>query len=234
MFLMDGSQPEDFNDRKAKQNEPDACRKLLEAEEGERKRLAGELREEVIEPLILCGVELAQIEGLLPNSPVEASKRTHELHEKAVELAGALQSVTHQLYPRLDYLSLAAAMRRVCKEFGEWHKLPVDFADADLPRTIQPEVSICLFRVLQEALDNVAKHSHAWAVEVRLEGKPDGLHLLIRDTGVGFDPEAAKGGGIGLVAMRERVPLVGGSISIASKPYFGTEISVRVPLQTHE
>ena len=94
-----------------------------------------------------------------------------------------------------------------------------------------PNISLCLFRVLQEALHNSVKHSGARRVEVELWGTPDEIHLLVSDAGVGFDSVAAKGGrGLGLVSMEERLKLLKGTIAIESEPHHGTTIHARVPL----
>jgi signal transduction histidine kinase len=122
-------------------------------------------------------------------------------------------------------------MRGFCQEFGEKQKLEIDFKSHDLPSPVPSDVSLCLFRVLQEALHNAAKHSRSPRFAVQVRGIPGEIHLTVSDTGVGFDLAAAiKGRGLGLISMQERVRLVNGTISIASKLMHGTEISVRVPL----
>jgi signal transduction histidine kinase len=123
-------------------------------------------------------------------------------------------------------------MKGFCREFGEKQKMEVDFRSHDLPSPVPSDVSLCLFRVLQEALHNAKKHSRASRLAVHFWGIPGEIHLRVSDTGVGFDPEAAiKGQGLGLVSMRERVRLVNGTISISSRLMHGAEISVRVPMR---
>lgn len=212
----------------------DISRRLLEAQEQESGRIARGLHEDVGQELVLCAAKVEKIDKLLPDSAIEAQRRTQELRENASKVLSAVQSLRDQLHPpKLEYLGLAAAMRSLCREFTKQHNLPVDFIEAGLPRTTPHEISICLFRVLQEALSNIANHSGAPFAEVKLQGSPSEIRLLIRDSGVGFDPEAAGNGEcLGLIGMRERVHVVKGTISIRSKPQFGTEISVRVRLQT--
>jgi signal transduction histidine kinase len=139
--------------------------------------------------------------------------------------------LSHQLHsPRLEYLGIVAAMRGFCLELGEQQKVKIDFRSHDLSSPVPPDVSLCLFRVLQEALHNAAKHSRAPRFGVQLWGTTGEIHLMVSDTGIGFDLEAAmKGRGLGLISMQERVRLVKGTISIASKPG-GTTIVARVPL----
>ncbi len=122
-------------------------------------------------------------------------------------------------------------MRGFCKEFGKQHKAEIDFKSHDLPSPLSPDISLCLFRVLQEALHNSAKHSGARHIEVRLWGTSDEIHLMVEDSGIGFDNEAAKRrGGLGLISMEERLKLLKGTFSVESEPEGGTTIRARVPL----
>ena len=117
--------------------------------------------------------------------------------------------MSHELHSsKLEYLGLAAAMRNFCGEFGQQQKLEIDFKGRDLP-PLPPNISLSLFRVLQQALHNAAMHSGARKSEVELFGVADVVHLTVRDSGLGFDPVAAmKGTGLGLISMRERMKLV--------------------------
>jgi signal transduction histidine kinase len=122
-------------------------------------------------------------------------------------------------------------MKGFCKEFGDKHKVEIDFDSEGIPSGVPPEVSLCLFRVMQEGLQNALKHSGVKVFAVKLHGSPTEIQLTVRDSGMGFDPELAKDTqGLGLVSMQERVRLVKGRISITSRPQAGTEINVRVPL----
>ena len=108
-------------------------------------------------------------------------------------------------------------------EFGEQQKVEIDFKTHDLPTPLARDISLCLFRVLQEALHNSAKHSGVRHFEVRLWGTSDEIHLTVRDSGAGFDREAAKKSrGLGLISMEERLRLVNGPLSIESQPKHGT------------
>jgi len=134
--------------------------------------------------------------------------------------------------PKLEYLGLAAAMRSLCREVAERRHVPVDFAEANLPSNIPPEISICLFRVLQEALHNITKHRGVRFAEVKLQGLPNQIDLAIRDSGLGFDSAVMNGDSLGLSTRREQIHLAKGTISVRSKSQFGAEISVSVPLKT--
>jgi signal transduction histidine kinase len=110
--------------------------------------------------------------------------------------------------------------------------LKIDFKSTDLPSPVSPDVALCLYRVLQEALHNAAKHSRASKFNVQFLGMPGEIRLTVSDDGVGFDVEAVnKGRGLGLISMRERVKLVKGTFSIVSKLNDGTEIDVRIPVR---
>jgi signal transduction histidine kinase len=122
-------------------------------------------------------------------------------------------------------------MKGFCREFGDKHKVEVAFDSEGMPATVPQEISLCLFRVMQEGLQNAVKHSGARFFEVKMHGSTTEIHLTVRDSGVGFDPELTKDTqGLGLISMQERLRLVQGTISITSRPHSGTEINVRVPL----
>ena len=207
--------------------------RLIEAQEQERTRIARDLHDDINQRLALLAIELERLKMDVPDLSVELFSRVDELRKYTADIASDIQALSHQLHsPRLEYLGVVAAMRGFCQEFGEKQKLEIDFKSHDLPTPVPSDISLCLFRVLQEALHNAAKHSGAKRFVVQFWGTPGEIHLTISDTGVGFDLEAAmKGRGLGLVSMQERVRLVNGTISIASKLTRGTEITVRVPVK---
>jgi signal transduction histidine kinase len=130
----------------------------------------------------------------------------------------------------LEYLGVVAGMKSWCKEFAERQRIEIDFK-SEASVTIPLEIGHTLFRVLQEALHNMIKHSGVKRVEVQLRGSSAEIHLLVTDLGRGFDVEQAfQGRGLGLWSMRERVRLVNGTIGIESKPMSGVKIHVCVPL----
>jgi PAS domain S-box-containing protein len=209
-------------------------RKLIESQEQERVRIGRELHDDIGQRLALLAVELEHLQRTSPELPVEVRTRLSELQKQTTEIATDIQSLSHELHSsKLEYLGLAVAMRGFCREFGEQQKVEIDFQSHDLPSPVPPDISLCLYRVLQEALHNSAKHSGVRHLEVRLWGTSDQIHLTVRDSGVGFDSEAAKASrGLGLISMQERVKLVNGTLSIESQPKRGTTICARVPLST--
>jgi signal transduction histidine kinase len=150
------------------------------------------------------------------------------------EISSDVQAMSHRLHSsKLKLLGIVAAAKGFCDEFSEQQKVEIDFTHADIPPAVPEEISLCLFRILQEALQNAVKHSGARHIDVDLRGALDGIHLIVRDAGLGFDPEAmANNRGLGLVSMEERVNLVKGTFSIDSQPGRGAEINVRLPLRT--
>jgi len=138
--------------------------------------------------------------------------------------------MSHDLHSsKLEYLGVAAGIKSWCKEFGERHGMQIDFK-SNVSSVLPLEVGVPLFRVLQEALHNVTKHSGVRQAEVQLRVDSGEIHLLVSDLGKGYDVEAALAGkGLGLTSMRERVRLVNGTIVIESKPMGGTTIHARVP-----
>jgi signal transduction histidine kinase len=208
-------------------------RRLIEAQEQERTRIARELHDDFSQRLALLAVEL---EELYQNPPIssEIQRRMGVLQRQVSEIATDIQTLSHELHSsKLEYLGIAVAMRGFCREFSERQDVEIDMRSHDLPSSLSPDISLCLFRVLQEALHNSAKYSGVRRVEARLWGEPDEIHLTVSDSGAGFDSEAAKEGrGLGLISMKERLNLVNGSLSIDSQPKSGTTIHARVPLSS--
>jgi PAS domain S-box-containing protein len=200
-------------------------RKLIEAQEQERARIARELHDDINQRLAMLAIELQQLQ----DNPSEVGSRVQELRKQTTELSNDLQALAHDLHSsQLEYLGVVAGMKSWCKEFGERQKMEIDYRH-DVRSTLPTEIGLCLFRVLQEGLHNAAKHSGAKQIEAQLYEESGEIHLIVSDSGRGFDVEAVKQGkGLGLTSMRERVRLVNGKITIESKPTGGTTIHVRV------
>jgi PAS domain S-box-containing protein len=208
-------------------------RRLIGAQEEERTRIARELHDDMGQRLALLAVELEQIRQDTPGLP-EIRSRLGELHKQTSEIAADIQNLSHKLHSaKLEYLGIAAAMRGFCLEFGGQQRVKIEFTNRDLPSPLSSEISLCLFRVLQEALHNSVKHSGVQRVDVQLWGTMEEIHLTISDTGAGFDSETVKESrGLGLISMEERLKLLKGTLSIESQPKRGTTIHARVPLSS--
>ena len=222
---------EDITERKQAEHAlSEMSRKLIEAQDQERARIARELHDDIGQRLALIAAELEQLQEEQTDS-AHPSPRTRELRKKLVEVSTDIQVMSHELHSaKLEYLGISAAMRSWCAEFGERQQVKIAFRSHDVPGALPREVSLCLFRVLQEALHNAAKHSGTNKIEVQLWNESGQIHLTVSDSGRGFDVEAAMHGrGIGLASMQERVRLVNGTITIQSTPMRGNSIHVRVP-----
>jgi PAS domain S-box-containing protein len=222
----------DVTDRKqAEEALASVSYKLIEAQERERTRIARELHDDIGQRLAFLAIELEQLQHS-PSNLSEVRRRVGELQKQTSQIATDVQLVSHELHSsRLDYLGIAPAIRGFCQEFGEQQKVEIDFKTHDLPNPMPPDISLCLFRVLQEALHNSAKHSGARRFKVRLWGASDEIHLTVSDSGAGFVLEAARESqGLGLISMEERVKCVKGTFSIHSQPKRGTRIHACVPL----
>jgi PAS domain S-box-containing protein len=209
-------------------------RRVIEAEERERNRIAKDLHEDIGQRLALLAIAVEQLKNDLPHQTVELLDRVDAVWKQTLEILTDVKASAHELYsPRLEYLGIPAVMRSFCEEFGERKRVEIDFRSHGFPSLVPPDVSICLFRVLQEALHNGVKHSGVKKFAVQLWGASDAIHLTVRDSGAGFDTDAArKGRGLGLTRIEQRVKLVEGTFSIDSQPKKGTTVHVSVPLRS--
>ena len=205
---------------------------LINAQEVERARVASELHDDFSQRLAILSLGLETAAEMVPESPAEANRQMHELVNSASELGADLHTLSHRLHSAtLEKLGLTAGVGALCEEFTAQRGIQVVFSHKDVPRSVLPEVSLCLFRIVQEGLRNVQKHSGAAQAKVRIERMGDTLHLSISDEGAGCDVKDGAGRqGLGLWSMRERVRLVGGRFEIHSKTREGTRIDVWAPL----
>jgi PAS domain S-box-containing protein len=207
--------------------------KLIEAQEEERSRIARELHDDICQRLALLSMELEQANRGSNGS--SSSPKLEEIRRHCAQIAGDVQALSHKLHSsKLEYLGLAAAIRSFCREFSQQHDVIVQFSDETVPSFLPRDISLSLFRVTQEALQNALKHSGAKQFSVRLQGSTNEIQLEVNDRGVGFDVERTKlDSGLGLVSMEERVHLVHGIFTIESTAVNGTRILARVPLGAH-
>jgi signal transduction histidine kinase len=204
-------------------------RKLIEAQEKERARIGRELHDDINQQLAMLVLGLEQ----LRDNPVEVGSRLQDLRRQTIEISNDVQALSHELHSsKLEYLGAVAGIKSWCREFGERQRMEIELK-SDAASVLPLDVGVCLFRVLQEALHNAVKHSGATRVEVRLAEHSNEVHLIVRDSGKGFDIQLARQGrGLGLTSMQERVRLLNGSVEIQSKLSAGTTIHVRVPFRS--
>lgn len=206
--------------------------RLISAQEEERTRIARELHDDFSQRLALQGIGLAQLWKKMPESEVEDRAKVHELLRRTQEICSDMHTLSHQLHSsKLEHVGLVPALMGLCVELSSKSDIRVEFTDRGVPSEIPKDVALCLFRVTQEALGNLVKHSRAKQAQVELCSASNGIRLRIVDSGVGFDPDLRSAGvGLGLVSMRERLRLVGGTLVVQSAPMHGTEILAEVPL----
>lgn len=206
--------------------------RLISAQEQERTRIARELHDDVSQQLAVLAIELQQLERFFPQASSEGREEVRSIWKMTHELSMEVQQLSHQLHSaKLEHLGIVASLRGLSREFGAQHNIASDFQCQQAPPTIDAEMALALFRVAQEALHNVAKHSHATKVRIELVEENGKVALRVSDDGVGFDPEGASSrSGLGMISMRERVRFVGGTLSIWSKPSMGTQVEAIIPV----
>ena len=205
--------------------------RLITAQEEERSRVARELHDDLNQRMALLSVELEQLSQKLPASQSNLRLSINNVWQRAQEISSEIHRVAYQLHPsKLDHLGLGAAVKSHCLELAAHHEIEIAFKERGCSGPIAKDVTLCLFRIVQEAFRNVIKHSGAREASVVLVGTPDAIHLSISDNGRGFDVDCLESkNGLGLISMRERLRLVGGVISIHSTS-LGTKIEVSVPV----
>jgi PAS domain S-box-containing protein len=206
--------------------------RLIEAQEEERTRIARELHDDIHQQLTLSAIDLDRLQQNVPESKDEIRQRISEVREQIINAGRDIHDLSHRLHSaRLEYLGLAPAANSLCRELANRHKLKTDFQSEGVPDELPKEISLTVYRVLQEALQNALKHSGSQSLYVSLSGTKSEIRLTVRDWGVGFDLAVAmKGSGLGLTTMQERLKRVNGELLIESRLQNGTTIYARVPL----
>jgi len=228
---------EDITERKKAAQELEAAQaelqrlthRLIEVQDNERRLISRELHDDIGQRLALFGVDLDALKRSLAKLGHDREERqVARLLEQTQELTSDVQELSHQLHSsKLQHLGLRATLVELCNSVSKVHRVTKSIADERFPA----EVELCFYRVAQEALNNVMKHSRADRVSVSLSSERGIARLEIKDTGVGFDP-ARFSKGIGLASMRERLLMIGGNVSVISAPGRGTEIKAEVRLKS--
>jgi signal transduction histidine kinase len=206
---------------------------LITAQEKERSRLASEIHDDFSQRLALLALGLENAEEAIGTSPNEAVKQVHSLLNSASEIGADLHTLSHRLHSStLEALGLVPGVNALCKEFASQQGIEIDFLPENIPRSVHPDVALCLFRIVQEGLRNLKKHSGATKAQVRLRRAGEKLRVSVSDEGVGFDVGDLRGKeGLGIRSMEERAHLLGGRFEIHSERGKGAKIEAWVPLQ---
>jgi len=203
--------------------------KLIDAQEQERRRIARELHDDIGQQLTILELELDQ---LRIRSSEELKPIIDKLYRQAADTSAATRSLSHDLHStHLEFLGLVSALRNLCETVTQETSIEVSFAEENVTANMDPQISLCLYRVAQEALHNVARHSHAHKVQVQLRSGGERIFLHIADDGIGIPAERERSVALGLASMRERVTLVGGTFTLCSEPMRGTRIEAAIPIK---
>jgi signal transduction histidine kinase len=211
--------------------------RLLSAQEAERSRLARELHDDVGQQMALLAMDLQTLSAFDQDPDGEAEKLAREALARTDNIAKTLHDLSHRLHPaKLRLIGLVAALTGLQRELKQAEKsdVAITVSHEDVPATLPHDLTLCVFRVVQEALQNAIKHGHARTIAMHLKGSPSALALTIVDDGVGFDVESVWGKGLGLVSMTERLESIGGTFAIHSSPGAGTCIEVNAPIAPRE
>jgi PAS domain S-box-containing protein len=204
--------------------------RLIQVQEEEKRRIARELHDDIGQRLSLVMTGMDVLRSQVKVDEAMANRFRETLHELS-EVVSDIHNMSHQLHSsKLQYLGLSAAMNDLCRQSSAKHHIAIDLKADQIPRTLPEPVTLCFYRVAQEALNNAIRHSNSPNIEVKLTNRGQILRMQINDFGDGFLP-ASRGGGLGLVAMQERLKIVGGKLAIESRPGKGCRITAEAPLQ---
>jgi len=206
--------------------------RLMNAQEKERTRIARELHDSIGQSIAVLSLQMQRAGQHPSDTSTHAHPGIPEITAKLKDIGIQVSRLSHQLHSaELEYLGLATAVASLCREFSEQYPITIECSCPDIPSDLDNNVALTFFRVIQEALHNIAKHSHAKTVQVVLTGSADELTLIVRDDGIGFEARNERStAGLGLISMRERMHLIGGDFEITSRPNAGTEITAAAPL----
>ena len=209
----------------------DLCARLISAQEAERARIARELHDDIIQQVALLGINLellATSGGDADNDDFDHLAR--EALNRVRHIASGVRALSHRLHPaKLRLTGLVPALASLPGELSR-PGIAITFSHENVPAVLPNDLTLCVYRIVQEALQNAVKHSGARQASVHLSGYRDGLVVTIADNGAGFDVDAAWGKGLGLISMAERLEPFGGSLNIRARPGAGTRLDVNVPL----
>jgi signal transduction histidine kinase len=220
--------------RQSFEQNQDLAGRLITAQEDERRRIARDLHDDLSQQLATVSIMLSVLKRKVakPGAVSEVEQSITTLQDRAATAAGAVRTLSHRLHPSvMEHTGLVSALQRHCAEVAALHHVDVSFsAEGDGLETLNPDVTLCLFRVAQEALANAARHARAGTIRVELRRTPDTIALRVLDDGIGFVPGERAGSGLGLRSIDERVRLSHGAATLESRVGHGTTVSVRIPL----
>ena len=202
---------------------------MMTAQEDERRHIARNLHDDLSQTLAFLAIDIGKLAG---QGTEAMAQQLRPLQRRAVEAAETVRQISHELHPSiLDDLGLTAALEQYCEEFQERSGIATHFASQNVPEYLPKDVSSCIYRIAQESLRNVSKHSKTETVFVSLEMLDSAVRLTVKDLGIGLVRDSSESRtSIGIVGMKERARLVNGNLSLQSKAGEGTEVSLEVPV----
>jgi len=205
--------------------------RLIDAHEEERSHIARELHDDISQRLVLLTISLDALARTSAAPAPDGRQKIEDARNEVMNLARDVQALSHRLHPaHLEYLGITKAAATLCREISSLRALEIRFTAENVPDNLSKGIAVCLYRVLQEALQNAIKHSGVGTMDVSLRGGVNQIELTVRDCGAGFDVSTSRGNGLGLTSMKERVRAVRGQLAILSEPQRGTTIHATVPL----
>ena len=211
---------------------------IVEAQEIERRRISRELHDEIGQALYAIKFDLEMIDKNRPQIPADVRERLGEAKTLSSQTLSAMRQLSQDLRPTmLDDLGLIPTLRWYVQNFSNRLNIYANFEAIGLEEKLSPQIETAFYRIVQEALNNIAKHAQANRVEVSLVKRDSRIYASIHDNGKGFDLEKAlhpesPEAGFGIIGIKERVSLLGGQIDIQSRPGFGTLISIEIPYES--
>jgi signal transduction histidine kinase len=202
----------------------------MTAQEEERRHISRELHDDLNQQVAVLSIMLSNIKREVPQEAKSLRTKLNKVQNYAAEITENIRRLSHELRPMtLEHLGLASALRKYLTDFGRIHGIQIGFTPA--AGTIPQDAAVCLYRIAQESLSNIIKHSGAKTAEVTLTTDDCAVHLDVADSGCGFDLDTArKNGGLGLAGMEERIRLVNGSLTISTHPGSGSRLHATIPL----
>jgi PAS domain S-box-containing protein len=221
--------------RRARELNRTLAGRLIVSQEEERQRIARELHDDLSHKIALLNIDVDRLAHHMP--PSEHQTRLRHISAQVSDIANDLHNLSYELHPaRLRTLGLLESLRVLCSEFSHQRHIDVVFTSTHktLPHGVTPPIALCLYRIAQEGLHNIARHSGARQAYLHISHDSNDICLQIADSGVGFEPHATRHAGLGLVSMRERVGVLNGTLIIHSAPGRGTRVAARIPLAQQE
>jgi len=206
--------------------------RLINVQEQERTRIARELHDDLNQQITGISLSLGSIRRKIPDPRSETFRQLEVVRDQLSLLSSKVRELSHRLHPAvLDYCDIATALHSHCREFSSSTGVNVSFESSGTFDDVAPPVALCIYRVTQEALQNVAKHAATTDASVLVERSGDVLRLTVSDRGAGFRTDQPRtAGGLGLVSIKERVRLIRGIVSLESEPHRGTTLKIEIPM----